>query len=265
MSEVLFYPKIYLRLIGQYLKSRLAYRKDTFFEIFGLLGLNLLGVLSLIILFKRIPSLAGWSYYEMLYLYGYMMLCCLPQTIFFDRLWELSGELEWGNFILYYFRPVSIMFSFIAERINLKSFNQVVIAFFLLFYAGGKLDIDWTAAKILCFAYSCIGSALLYLGLRILTSATAFWTISNISLMNFVANLESFSRYPVTVFARGFRIMFTYILPFVFLAYVPVNIILHRDSFSIQWLMTPAAGTIIITAAVIVWKLGIRSYSGTGS
>lgn len=265
MKSLAYYFRIYRKLISQYLKSRLSFKTDSFFAIIGLTFLNLTGVLSIIFIFKRIPALSGWTYYELLFMHGYMLLACLPQQLFFDRLWELSGEIMWGNFILYYFRPINIMFSFIAEKIDLKGFGGAVISIALLVYAGLNIDIHWSLIKVIFAFLFFAGSALVYLGIRIITSSTAFWMISNISVMNFVAGMEGYGRYPLTIFPKAIRMFFTYMIPFMFLAYFPVNILLNENSFSISWLFTPAAGIIVMIIAGFIWKKGIESYSGTGS
>ncbi len=265
MKSLAFYFRIYRKLISQYLKSRLSFKTDSFFAIFGLTLLNLVGVLSIIFIFKRIPALSGWTYYELLFMHGYMLFAILPQQLFFDRLWDLSGELMWGDFILYYFRPINIMFSFAAERISLKGFGQVFISIILLVYAGLKVDIQWSLIKVIFTVIFFAGSSLVFLGLRIITSATAFWLISNISVMNFVAGMEGFGGYPYSIFPKAIKIFFTYMIPFMFLAYFPVNILLNDNSFGINWLYTPASGIIVILASNFIWKKGIERYTGTGT
>ena len=265
MKSLAYYFRIYRKLISQYLKSRLSFKTDSFFAIFGLTLLNMIGVLSIIFIFKRIPVLSGWTYYELLFMHGFMLFACLPQQLIFDRLWELSGELMYGDFILYYFRPINIMFSFIAEKIDLKGFGQVVIAIVLLIYAGMKVSIHWSAVKIVFAFVFFAGSALVYLGIRIITSSSAFWLISNISVMNFVAYLEGYGGYPFKIYPKVIRMFFTYMIPFMFIAYFPVNILLNEDSFSINWLFTPAAGIIVIVIANFIWKKGLKNYTGTGT
>lgn len=83
--------------------------------------------------------------------------------------------------------------------------------------------------------------------------------------MNFVAGMEGFGRYPMTIFPKPIKAFFTYMVPFMFLAYFPVNILLNENSFSINWLYTPAAGIIVILAASLVWKKGIENFTGTGT
>ena len=252
-------------MIALFLKSRLSFKTDSFFAIFGMTIFNLIGVLSIIFIFKRIPALSGWTYYELLFLHGYMLFAILPQQLFFYRLWMLSGELMWGSFITLYFRPINIMFSFVSEDFSLKGFGQVFISVFLLVYAGIKVNIEWSLIKVVFSILFFAGSSLMFLGIRIITSSSAFWIVKNISVMNFVAGMEGFGRYPMTIFPKPIKAFFTYMVPFMFLAYFPVNILLNENSFSINWLYTPAAGIIVILAASLVWKKGIENFTGTGT
>ncbi|MBN2534933.1 MAG: ABC-2 family transporter protein [Spirochaetales bacterium] len=265
MKTLIYYFKIYRRLAAQHIKSQMAFRTDFFFALFGLLFSSLLGFLSLAVIFQTISRIGGWNYHELLFLYGFLLLACQPQWIFFDNLWHLSGALQTGDFINCYFKPVNTLFYFISETISLKVIGRLGLAVFLLIYAGNKLNINWTLLKGFCFFLMFAGSALIYLSVRIMASSTAFWIISNISLMNFLNRLEDFSRYPVSIFSKPLQFFFSCIIPFAFIAYVPVKTFLKTGAVTLSWFITPALGCGLFALACLVWSLGVRQYTGTGT
>lgn len=265
MRSMQFYLRIYRKLAASYLKGLMSFKADFFLGMVGVLFMNILGILSIVIIFKTIPSLAEWNYYELVFLYGFLLAISIPFGLFFERMWHLGESLWLGDFMLYYFKPIIIFFSFVSESINIKALSQIILSIFLLIYSGIKLRLDWNLYKIFLSVIFYLGSSLIYLGLMIAASATAFWTGQNHSIMDFLMKLNDFSRYPFSIFSKPLRFVFTYLLPYVFMAYYPVKILLREQTFTVSWLLTPAVGIIVMIFACFLWSMGVRSYTGTGS
>ncbi|MBN2440734.1 MAG: ABC-2 family transporter protein [Spirochaetales bacterium] len=265
MKTLVYYIKIYLRLAAQDLKSGMAFKVDFFFGFFGLFVANLFTLLSLVVVFQSIPRLAGWDYYQLLFLYGFFLIIKLPADVLFDKLWFLQNSVRMGDFTLCYFKPLNTLFYFISGQIQLKNLSPLILVLFLFISSWNKLNIDWSLVKGFCFFLMLIGSALTLLGIRIIVASTAFLFINNVFLMNFHLNLYTFARYPISIFSKPFRFIFTYILPFTFMAYVPVNALLKTGEVTLSWLITPLVGCGVFGLSCFVWTLGTKHYTGTGT
>lgn len=265
MKTLAYYLRIYCKLISQYLKSRMSFRGDFMLGMFGVLASNMLGILSIIVIFKSIHILGGWSYYELVYLYGFFLLSNMPFSLLFERMWHIDDSLLMGDFMLYYFKPLNIMFSFISESIDIRTFSMLLLSIVLMIIAEIHLDIEWTAVKRLFFALFFLGSSLTYLGIRIAAASTAFWFGVNYAIMDFLTKLNDFSRYPISIFTKPLQFIFTFVLPYIFVAFFPVKILLRAAEFSPVWLVCPILGIALMAGGCAVWSLGVRSYTGTGS
>jgi ABC-2 type transport system permease protein len=265
MGGLFYYWRIYRKLIANYIKDRMSFRVDFFMGLVGVTCINVSGIATLLLLFRTVPTLGGWDYNEMLLLFGFFELACEPVWLLFDKLWSLWGDLERGDFILCYFKPINTMFYYMSDVLNLKSFGSLVFAVIVFVYALAHLSVAWTVWKVVCFILMYAGSVFVFGGLRILFTSTAFWMGRNVSIMNFTMRLEAFTRYPLTIFARPFRFVFMYILPFAFIAYVPVNDLLRSPDVSPAWFLTPLVGAAVFAMACLVWTLGVRHYTGTGT
>jgi ABC-2 type transport system permease protein len=73
-----FYINIYKKILIQDLKSKMSYRADFIISTFGMVLTNVVGFVSFYILFQNFPSINGWSYYEMLFLYGFSLVALTP-------------------------------------------------------------------------------------------------------------------------------------------------------------------------------------------
>ena len=68
--------RIYLAFVGQFMKSRLAYRGDFIAGLLSNLMFTSFGLLYIFLLFgdEGARSMAGWSRGEVLFIYGYSMI-----------------------------------------------------------------------------------------------------------------------------------------------------------------------------------------------
>ena len=141
MRRIGYYIKIYLMIVSQYLKERLQFRADFAFSILGMILINIAGMASFWVIFNNINALAGWSYEEMMFLYGFSLVAMSPQQLFLDNAWRLSHMVVTGDFIRYCFRPVNILFYYMSEVIDVKGFSQLGLGSIILIWSWNRIGI----------------------------------------------------------------------------------------------------------------------------
>lgn len=261
---LLYYSKLYCMIVSQYIKTRMQYRADFFVSIIGIAARSISGILPLLILFKTIPDLQGYSYDELVFMYGFALLAATPVDIFFSNVWQLHQHLIEGTFIKYYFRPLNVMFYYFSEVIDIKAFSQLAFAIVIVVYSSISLAIKWTVFKVLMLLLFCTSSFLILASIMILSVCTGFWFLNCMSVPNFIMQLNKFSQYPLTIFNSVFRFIFTFVIPIGFVAYYPMLSLLRGSSY-IYAIVSPIIGIGLFALANAVWNKGIGVYSGTGS
>ena len=109
-----FYLSIYKKIMIQDMKSKMSYRADFIISTIGMIMTNLAGFITFMILFHNFPTINGWDYYHMLFLYGFSLQALTRVLIFFDDNWNLRFMVQSGDFIKYCFRPINVFFYFIS-------------------------------------------------------------------------------------------------------------------------------------------------------
>ena len=75
-----------------------------------------------------------------------------------------------------------------------------------------------------------IGGALIDLGISLAIATCSFWFIRVDTLRWVVMSLEQdFTRYPISIYTRGVRIVLAFVLPFAFMNYFPATYFLQKD------------------------------------
>ena len=60
--------------LGQYAKMRMAYKSDFFVALLTSMLATVAGYGFILVLFTKIPHLKGWSFEEILFIYGFSLL-----------------------------------------------------------------------------------------------------------------------------------------------------------------------------------------------
>src|SRR5690554_3931111 len=102
------YCRLYLQFLKQYIKILIEYRADFIFGLVGFLLVQFSGVVFIQLIFQSIPALSGWTFYEVLFIYGFAQIPRGIDHVFTDNLWILSGRiLIAGEFDKYLLRPIN--------------------------------------------------------------------------------------------------------------------------------------------------------------
>lgn len=264
-NGLFYYAHIYKMILLQDLKSKMSYRADFIISTIGMLFTNIAGFISFWILFQNFPSIEGWNYYEMLFLYGFAMLAMTPVQCFFDNNWNLSRALYRGDFIKYCFRPLNLFFYFMSEVFDIKGLGQLAFGLGTLIYAWNKLALPVTFGGIVLLMVGVISASLFMIALMNFAAATGFWVIGTSSIMIFMFKFKDYARYPITIFNGVFRFVFTFIIPIGFMAYYPSLFFIRPDDVSVFSFLTPVLGVVFFYLSYKFWMKGAMQYSGTGS
>ena len=260
-----YYAHIYKMILFQDLKSKMSYRADFIISTIGMLFTNIAGFAAFWILFRNFPDIRGWNYYEMLFLYGFSMLAMTPVQCFFDNNWNLNRALYTGDFIKYCFRPVNLFFYYMSEVFDMKGLGQCAFGIGTLVYAWHKLKLPVTAASILGLLLAVLSASLFMIALMNVAAATGFWLIGATQVMILMFKFRDYARYPITIFNKAFRLIFTFLIPIGFMAYYPSLPFIRPDSVSVLSYLTPVLGVIFFYFSYLIWMKGAKQYSGTGS
>lgn len=260
-----FYLRIYCKILAQDIKSKMSYRADFIISTIGMIFTNIAGFVSFWILFRNFPSINGWSYYEMLFLYGFSLVSLTPVQCLFDNNWSLRQYVYSGDFIKYCFRPINLFFYYQSEVFDIKGLGQLAFGIGTLIYAWIKNGIGFTPLILLKMIVFLITASLIMIALQNAAAATCFWIQNSFYVLDLVLKFKDYAKYPITIFSPLFRFIFTFIMPIAFIAYYPSLVILRPDAVPILSWLSPIIGCLFFWLSYKFWMYGAMKYSGTGS
>jgi ABC-type uncharacterized transport system, permease component len=260
-----FYISIYKKILVQDLKSKMSYRADFIISTIGMVMTNIAGFVSFMILFHNFPTINGWDYYHMLFLYGFSLLALTPVQCFFDNNWSLRMAVQSGDFIKYCFRPINIFFYFISEVFDVKGLGQCAFGAGTLIYAWAHIGIPVTFTTILKLLLYLFTASLFMIAIMNFAAATCFWIQGSGYVMVILFRFKDFAKYPATIFQGFFKFVFTFIIPVAFIAYYPSMAILSPGDVPTLTILAPFIGLLFFYLSYKFWMLGVKRYDFTGS
>lgn len=146
------YGRLYLQFLKQYIKVLIEYRADFIFGLIGFILVQFSGVVFIQLIFQSIPALSGWSFHEVLFIYGFAQIPRGIDHVFTDNLWILSGRiLLEGGFDKYLLRPINPLFHLLSERFQPDGFGEILIGSALVGYSVVSLGLEITLSKAVTF------------------------------------------------------------------------------------------------------------------
>ncbi len=258
-----------IKLLSAFLKVNihmaLAYRADTVVNI--LLNLMWLGweLLSLNIIFSNTTTLGGWGIGELIALLGVFRLV---NTLMIALIWpnteKFNQSIRDGSMDYTILQPVNSMFLVTFSRITVWRIWDLVLAVILIVVGINMAGDVTTPLNILTFILLSITGTLIIYSLWIVLIAMTFWFTKFDNNVTILQALLDSGRYPATVYPAWLRIIVTFIIPIAVATTIPL-LALRGELGAGQVVLFVAISIISFWAASIVWKLGLKRYSGASS
>lgn len=260
------YFRLHRIFIAQYLKRLMEYKVDFLLGAVGMLFAQAIQVLFIGIIFSQIPKLQGWTFEEILFIYGFSLIPKFTDHLFFDNLWMVGYRIvRKGEFDKYLTRPINSLYHVIVENFCVDAFGEALTCILLLAYALPKLHIPFYWYTIPLFLVVVVFATMIYTSLKIMTAAISFWTKASGHITHMLYMTNEFSKYPVSIYNKAVQSIITYVIPFAFTAYYPASYFLTGKDPLFCIGGTVIAGTVLFAIALFVWGRGIKAYESAGS
>ena len=259
----------YLNLYGLFLAQRfkilLEYRVNFLIGASSTIFLQVSSLLTIWVVMSQVPSLNGWSYAEVLLIYGLVTLAKSINHMFADNLWTLGRTyIRSGGFDRFLVRPINPLFHLLADRFCQDGVGNFLVGLALVLKSSISLHIPWTLPNLLMLLVSVVSGGLIFISLNLLTCVASFWIVDSVPITRLVFDNHLFAQYPLTIYPKAIGILLTWIIPYGLASFYPASYLLGRDLGWVAWL-APIAAILLLLIAYRFWVFGLRHYNSTGT
>ena len=256
LTEVKNQIKVNL-LSTKYALEREMLNKATFISniIFMILN-NASFIIQWIVLYSIKDNIGGYSFKQVLLLWGLAAMGYGISRFFFKNAFNLSDIINTGKLDNYLVQPKNVLLSAITSDIEVSAIGDIIYAYIILLLYGLNIK------NFLLFTFFGITSSFILTSISIIFSSLAFW-FGKVEIIADTLNsiMTNIATYPEGIFKGTIKILFYSIIPLGFTNYIPVQIMTNFNIFNLLTIIFVV--TLFIGIAFNIFKVGLRKYSST--
>ncbi|MGK5534062.1 ABC transporter permease [Streptomyces sp. URMC 129] len=253
-----------------WVRSALTYRTSFVLMTVGSAVGSMLDFVALAIMFSHVEELGGFTVAEVALLYGTTSVSLGLADLVLGNLDRVGGRIRDGTLDVLLVRPAPVFAQVAADRFALRRIGRVAQGLFVLGWALTRLELDWSAGRVLLLVVTVVAGAVIFGAIYALGGAFQFVAQDAAEVQNsFTYGGNTLLQHPPTIFAKELVRGVTFVVPLAFVNWLPVLRLLGRDDpLGLPgWVdvASPAVAAVMCAVAAPAWRVGVRSYRSTGS
>ncbi len=262
--------KLYLRSMAMFIRCQLQYPASFLLQTLAQLIMEGGEMLAVILIIDRFDRLHQWEAGDLFFFFG-LMSVTFYLTECFGR--GLTGEfpsmVRTGRLDTLLLRPRGILTQVLCSAADPRRISCIAVGVAALAVGSGLSAIRWTLWKAVLLAESILFGTVLILGLFMIEAIFCIYSVKSVELVNALTyGGRSACEYPVTVYPRPLRVLFSTLAPFALVLQVPAGFILGKPLWA--WPLwtafaCPLSGILVFGIIFFFFHRALRFYRSTGS
>jgi len=220
--------KTYFKCVKIALAQASAYRSDFIINIILTIISNLLFPLVTILIYANGTSFPGWTMWEVFVIQSIFTLSQgIAAMISNSVLWVTMDHIRNGSFETILLKPVSPLFYIIATNFSITNVGLVLEGLVMLIVSLSFTGIG-SIFNIIHFIILFICGICVICGLNLIIASISFKWVGNSRLREINETIQTFAKYPATIFPQILKITLSLIIPVGMIAFFPAEVLLGR-------------------------------------
>lgn len=223
------------------------------------------GLIGLWLIFSHTSELNGWTQPELLIVMGIFILMGGVINAFIQpNMTRLLDEIRQGTLDFALTKPADAQGLISIREFHMWSLTDVIVGMLVLSYGilhyQGQVGVIQALEFMLALL---LGSILIYCFWLMITTS-AFWIIRIDEIVNLFQGVYAAGRFPVNIYPRWLQVGLTFIIPVAFAVTIPAQALTSRLT-PLVLLGTFGLTIAFVIAARLLWRIGLRNYSGASA
>lgn len=242
----------------------LAYRLNFGFALLQALVLAGAGIFTIDMVYGHVTELVGWSYADMLVLFGmFQVMSGLAATFVEPNTRWFGNSVRSGALDDTVLKPMPGLFLASLGRQTPAGLVQLVVG--LATVNGGlAMRTRWPSAidVALWITLLALGVVIVW-ALRVSTALVSLWAPA-LTLDVVYDSAWQFTRYPLDMYGRSLRAGLMWVVPLTYVATAPALALLGRAT-GLVMVGAAGVGAVLVALTLAMWRRGIARYTGATS
>lgn len=262
--------RLYGRSMAMLIKSQLQYPLSFLMQTLAQLVMEGGEMLAVILIIDRFDRLNQWGPGDLYFFFGLMSVSFYITEIFGRGVTgNFPSMVRSGQLDTLLLRPRGVLTQVLCSAADPRRITCVAVGTVSLILGSRLACISWSFSKALLLAESIFFSFWLLLGLFMIEAILCIHSVKSVELANALTyGGRSACEYPVDIYPRPMRLLFTVIAPFALVMHVPASAILDKPVFGWPlWaaFLAPVSGLALFGVMYAFFRKALRFYRSTGS
>ena len=258
-----------LRLFGAFFRvsvlGETAYRVNFFVQLFQSLlelGTSLAG---LAVIFSYTNALGGWQPNEMLALVGvYFLVGGLISLVIQPGMSALIDSVRDGTLDFTLTKPEDAQLLVSIQRVAIWSLLDLLMGAGVLVTALVRLGKAVGFGEAATFTGMLLAGGVIVYSFWLILASLSFWLVRVENLLEIFQSVYQAGRWPISLYPNWLRFGLTFIVPVAFATTIPAEALTGRlGTFAL--LEALGLAILLFVIARLIWRLGLRRYSGASA
>ncbi|TRY20309.1 ABC transporter permease [Tessaracoccus rhinocerotis] len=256
-------------LYGSRIRSQASFRTSFVADVLGQVLIVGTEFLELWVILAQVGVLGGMDLTQVAVVYGLGALAFGTADLFFGEIDGLSNLVRSGKLETLLVRPVPVLLQLSSLDLSLRRIGPIGVGLAMYVTALNLSGFAPGPAELLLAVVAPLAGAAVFGALLTMAGAMQFWLVDGREFANaFTYGGNYVATTPGAVFSLPLRAFFTFVIPATLVAYTPTLALLDLPGPALLpqwsgWLGLPAAAVLWLVAALL-WRAGVRRYTGAG-
>ena len=262
--------RLYCRSIAMLIRSRLQYPASFLMQTLAQLVMEGGEFMALMLIIDRFDRLNQWMPGDLFFFYGLMSITFYLTECFGRGVTgSFPSMIRSGQLDTLLLRPRGVLTQVLCADADPRRVACIAVGAAALIMGSARAAIQWNAVKVLLLIESVCFGSLLILGLFLLEAVLVIYSVKSVELTNTLTyGGRSACEYPIDIYPRPLRILFTVVAPFALVLHVPAAWILGKPLYGWPlWtaFICPLAGLVTFGVFYALFRTALKHYRSTGS
>lgn len=263
---MVYYADLYLTYIKLLVRVMAQYRLDFLIMIIASILHDGATLLFLTVVFANIQQLQGWSFHEMLLIFGLSVTGRSLWNTFLDIPHRIQSYIRRGQLDILLVRPPSVLFQMAGENgINPPGLGRVAVGLSAILLALGNPTVDTQWWWVFYLTIAILSGVFIQFSINMMLACLSFWFTNVHSLLITIGWMNLFGQYPLHIFAWPLQFVLTWVLPFALMGFYPAAFLLRGEPYRVMGILAPFMGFLLFGLTLAIWRTSIRHSQSTGS
>lgn len=241
----------------KYALAREMLNKTTFLTniIFMILN-NASFIIQWLILYSLKENVGGYSFEQVLLLWGIAASTYGVAHFFFKKAFELSDIVNTGKLDAFLVQPKNVLISSITTDVGTSALGDLLYGYIMLFVYGFSIK------NFVLFTIFTVCGGLILVSISIILSSLSFWFNKTDTIADTYNHLMvNFATYPDDIFKGVVKILLFTLVPVGIVNYIPVKVLTEFNIY--LFLLVILVTILLIFFAFIIFNKGLKRYSSS--